>query len=336
MALLTSTSDESDGWARCLTACLGTIGIGALLLLALMVAVDPYDTGKFGWLGIDGVDDQNTHTASASRARDAQFDSAIVGSSTAQMLHPAELSRATGLRFVQLYLTGGSPRQQLTVLDSFLRHHQRPGALVIVTDPLWCVHQRVDDPNDRFPYWLYDDSSLAYAVRLLSWPAIQRASRRISIGLGWRKRDEPNGYFSYEAFWHRGEFRPVSPPRDFVPGAPVGGRDGFPEIMRLDAVIKQLPANVAVVLVVPPTFHAAVAKPGMPAAAERDACNAALQRIVAGRARSNFINYRIENALTRNPDNFADLIHYRPSIASKMAEGIADSIRLGEAAKIDF
>ena len=43
--------------------------IGAVLLFAVMIAVDPYDTGKFGWLGIDGVDDRNTHFATASRAR---------------------------------------------------------------------------------------------------------------------------------------------------------------------------------------------------------------------------------------------------------------------------
>ena len=79
-----------------------------------------------------------------------------------------------------------------------------------------------------------------------------------------------------------------------------------------------------------------IAKPGTPAAVEREACNAALKRVVAGRPHSNFINYRIENALTRDPANFADFIHYRPVIADRMVEGIVESIRLGEAAKIDF
>src|SRR4051812_18084338 len=240
MASPTSTSEELDGWARCLKACLGTLVIGALLLLALMIAVDPYDTGKFGWLGIDGVDDRDTHTATVSRARDTQFDSAVIGNSTAQMLNPAELSRATGLRFVQLYLTGGSPREMLTVIDTFLRHHRMPGALVIVVDPSWCVHERVDDPNDRFPYWLYDDGLLDYAARLLSVPAIERVAQRISIGLGWRKRNEPNGYFSYEDIWHPGVFRAKDPPRDPLPAAPAAGRDAFSEIARLDAVIKRL------------------------------------------------------------------------------------------------
>ena len=57
---------------------------------------------------------------------------------------------------------------------------------------------------------------------------------------------------------------------------------------------------------------------------------------MAGRPHSNFINYRVDNALTRDDANFADFIHYRPILASRMAEGIAASIKLGNAAKIDF
>ena len=336
MGLLTSTSDRADEWGSSLVACLGTLGIGALLLFAVMIAVDPYDTGKFGWLGIDGVDDRDTHFATASRVRDPQFDSAVIGNSTAQMLNPAVLSRATGLRFVQLYLTGGSPREQLTVLDAFLRNHRQVGALVIVADPFWCVHRRVEYPGDRFPYWLYDDGRLAYLARLMSFPAIERMSQRISIGLGWRQRNEPNGYFSYEDIWHPGVFRSTNLPRDPVPAESAAVRETFPEITLLDAAVKRLPAGVSVVLVVPPTLSTTIPKPGTPAAAEREACNAALKRVVAGRPRSNFINYRIENALTRDPANFADFIHYRPVIADRMAEGIADSIKFGEAAKIDF
>ena len=57
---------------------------------------------------------------------------------------------------------------------------------------------------------------------------------------------------------------------------------------------------------------------------------------MAGRPHSNFINYRVDNALTRDDANFADFIHYRPILASRMSEGIAASIKLGNAAKIDF
>jgi hypothetical protein len=69
---------------------------------------------------------------------------------------------------------------------------------------------------------------------------------------------------------------------------------------------------------------------------ERQACDAALRKIVAGRPHSNFINYRVDNARTRDRADFLDYIHYRPLIAAKISEGIAASIRLGEAARIDF
>ena len=171
---------------------------------------------------------------------------------------------------------------------------------------------------------------------MLTWPAIEHVGQRISIGLGWRKRGRPDGYFSYEDIWHPGVFRETNLPWDPVPAQSAEVRESFPEIALLGAAVKRLPANVPVVLAVPPTLASVVAKPGTPAAADREACNAALKRVVAGRPNSNFINYRVDNALTRNRDNFADFIHYRPILAHKMVEGIADSIKRGEAAKVDF
>jgi hypothetical protein len=328
-----SDSDTSPEWARCLVACVGALGLGGLLLFAFMVAVDPYDSGKFGLLGIDGVNDRNTHTAVASFARDANFDSAIIGNSTALMLDPVELSRATGRHFVQLAVTGAGPAEEFAVLDFFLRNHRRVGALVVVTDPSWCAHDAAA-PWKAFPYWLYEKSSLAYAGRLISWPAIEHAFQRLSIGLGVRKRMDPTGTF--KDIWPPGEFHEINKPKDVPPAATIAARGVFPEISRLGDAVKRLPADVAVVLTVPPTLATTVPQPGSVAAGEREACNAALKQIVIGRPRSNFIDYRIDNAMTRDRANFVDFIHYRPSVASRMAEGIAASLELGNAAKIDF
>ena len=104
----------------------------------------------------------------------------------------------------------------------------------------------------------------------------------------------------------------------------------------LDAVIKKLPTDVAVIVLVPPTIASTVPQPGTPEAAERGACNAALKRTVAGRPHSKFINYRVDNALTRDRANFIDSIHYRANVAAKIAAGIVASLRSGEAARIDF
>lgn len=332
----TSSSDPDPGWRRSLIACLGTLIGGALVILALMVVVDPYDSGKLGLLGISGVDNRSTHITAASRARDADFNAAILGNSTAQMIDPAGLSRATGIRFVQLYMTGANPREQIAVLDFFLRHHKEVGALVIAADPGWCVHERPKEAGVPFPYWLYDEGIVTYAARLISWPAIEQAFQRLSIGLGWRQRMTPNGFSGYEDIWPPGRFNEVNMPRDPAPEASAAARAIFPEIAALDAVVRKLPADVPVVIVVPPTFAATIAKPGTAEALERSACDAALRKVVAGRSRSNFINYRVDNSWTRDRANFADFIHYRAGLARKIEEGVAASLSLGDKAQIDF
>jgi hypothetical protein len=336
MGLPTSTSDRPDEWGSSLAACLGALGIGALLLFAVMILVDPYDTGKFGWLGIDGVDDRNPLTANASRARDPQFDSAIFGNSTGQLINPAELSQATGKRFVQLVAPGADPRGHLAILDFFRRHHPRIGGLVFVIDDPWCRHDPANLPANSFPFWLYGDDSFGYVEQFFTWSALDRVFRRITIGLGSRQRTYLDGFWSYEEVWLPGQKHPAAAPQPQAPPFAGSVSDVFPFKAMLDQALRKLPADVPVVLIAPPVFHTIIPKPGTQAAAERQACNAAYRSIIAGRPHSNFIDYRVDNELTRDPQNFADLIHYRAKIARKLGEGIATSFRLGEAAKIDF
>ena len=328
-------AETATEWRRWLVAFLSVPVIGACVILAFLIAVDPYDTGKFGLLRIDGVDDQNTVTAIPSRARDLQFDSAVIGNSTVQRLNPAELSQATGLRFVQLYKIGATPREILTILDLFMRKHPHPRALIIGADPYWCWHG-LKEPAQDLPYWLYDQSFFEYAVRLISWRSMEHAFQRISIGLGYRPRAIVDGFFNYEEIWPPGLFRDAARPMDPAPATTAAERDVFPAIARLDAAIKKIPSDVPIVLFVPPTLATTLPQPGSVEAIERQACNAALERTVAGRPSSRFINYRVDNALTRNRDDFADFIHYRGAIAEKITQGIIATLRLGPAAKIEF
>lgn len=321
-------------WRRWLVAFLSVPLIGISVILAFLVAVDPYDTGKFALMDVHGVDDWNTRTAIPSRARDPQFDAAVIGNSTIQRLNPTELSQATGLRFVQLYMIGGSPHEVLAVLDLYMRHHPRPRALVVGVDPSWCVHDGSDAARN-FPYWLYDRSFFEYAVRLISWQTFEHAFQRIGMALGWRERKRADGFANYEELWPP-PFRNANRPRDPKPAPSEAERNVFPAIALLDAAIKKIPIEVPIVLLAPPTFHTTVPQPGSVGVLEQTACHGALARIVAGRPHSNFINYRVDNELTRNADNFADFIHYREIIARKMAEGIVASLRFGPAAKIDF
>ena len=165
---------------------------------------------------------------------------------------------------------------------------------------------------------------------------MEHAFQRLRSVSACAKRNDPSGFFSYEDIWLPGTFNEINRPRDPAPVATAAERVILPEVARLDAAIKKLPADIPVVVVVPPTYYPTIAVSGTAAGQDREVCNAALKRVVAGRPHSNFINYRIDNAMTRDVANFADFIHYRPKIARKIHEGIAASIRDGEAAKIDF
>ncbi len=336
MNLSTSGSDDASAWGRWLTVCFSTIAIGAALVFTLVIAVDPYDSGRFGFLGIEGVDDWTAATANASRARDVHFNSAVISNSTGQRLVPAELSRASGKHFVQLASPGADPRGQLAILDFFIRHHQQIGALVIVTDAPWCTHELAPLSKNAFPFWIYGESTLEYAGHLFSWGAIDHAFQRIMIGLGRRQRYNPDGSFNYEDYFPADMHPPVA--TDQKPAPSFAGKisDVFPVKTLLEREIKKLPVDVPVVVVVPPTFYTAIPQPGSVEAAELEACKAAFRSVEASRPRGSFIDYRIENVLTRDPANFVDLIHYRATIARKMAEGIGASIQFGNSAKIDF
>jgi hypothetical protein len=332
----TSSSDDASAWGRCLAACLGTLAVGATLLLLIAVAVDPYDSGKFGWLGIAGVSDDNPRVANASRARDPQFDSAVIGDSTAMLLDPAELSRSAGGRFVKLTGYGLDPREQLAMLDSFIRHHRRFGALVLVTNMTWCSRDPLPPFKTSFPFWLYEDGKLDYAAHLFSWRALEHVAQRLMIGLGRRPRDNPEGATDYEKIWPPGQFQELHVPSEMTPTASGARGDAFPALAELAELLKRLPEEVPLVLAMPPTFHTLVPQPGSVAAVVNEACGTALKHIIARRPHGHFIDFRVDNALTRDPANFADAIHYRARIARRMEATIAAMIRFGAAAKIDF
>ncbi|MGJ4887730.1 hypothetical protein [Bradyrhizobium sp. HKCCYLR20261] len=338
MSSSTSSSDAvaSAIWERCIAAFLAALGGGALLVLALMVAIDPYDSGRFGLLGIKGTGDSWTPTGQVSRARDPDFDSAVIGNSTAQLIRPDTLSAATGSRFVQLFVSGAPPQAQLAVLGFFLRHHAKPRALVVVIDDPWCAHQDAIAANDTFPYWLYDGSALRYTAHLFNWRAIDLAIRRIKIWRGLRAPERPDGYSDYEIDYPPGTQAPADVPQPPAPRDDEAISTSFPLAERLNRLIRGVPAETSVVLVVPPNFHTILPTPGSRAAREREACNAAFRQLVSGRAHSNLIDFRVDNALTRNPANFLDHIHYRSAIARRVNDGIIASIRDGAAARIDF
>lgn len=331
---ISSSDAPAPEWGRWLAVFLGVLVAAGGLVFAFLIAIDPYDSGRYVPSFIAGVSDDSPRTANASRGRDQNFDSAIIGNSSGQALRPATLSQLTGLRFVQLTVPGTGPREQLALLRWFMRHHPRIGALTFVTDSTWCTGNPALPLTHPFPFWLYSDSHFEYLSHLFSSRALGRSIRRIRLARGTRARSAPDGYWDYEVLGHTDFRADALIPDDF--GVARGETwPGFPAIDLLRSFIAGI-GDTPVVIVMPPLMAANLPQPGTPGAARLQACKAALAQLVAGRPRSNFLDFRIDDPATRQPANFMDSMHYRAPVARAIEQRIAESLRLGNAVPAKF
>lgn len=327
MTSSTSVSDPARQWRRWLAAFGGVFfGLGALLF-AVLLLIDPYDTGRFPSFGLVGVGDRSMRTADASRGRDSHFNAAIVGNSTGQILNPYRLSEQTGLRFIQLSIPQLGPREQLTLMHWVLSHHASYGALVITTDMLWCSH----DPNlplrEPFPFWLYGDDA-DYLANVVSSKAIDRAVWRLQIALGLAKSVDPVGYTDYIS-GKRPPFEPL-PTGSPVDTGETHGQHPFPWIDQLRALVEALPQSVRVIIVVPPVYFAYLSPPGSKEAKAIDTCKAALRGVVADRSLGAFLDFRVDMPEVHDISDFVDLVHYREKLQRVVEDRIIATLRSDE------
>ena len=312
------TANEARAWRRFDIRFGASLAVLSAAIFLLLLFIDPYDSGRLMHYGTLGVVDENPRTADVSRARDQAFDAAIFGNSRGQMLDPAQLSAETNFKFVQLTIPGTGPREQLSLLDWFVRHHHHIGAIIFVTDPAWCTQDAALPELNPFPFWLYSDNTINYLRNLFRTEALTRAWRRTLLWLGLRHRSRPDGYWDYEIdrTW---AFQPqVSrnfSPAELAPKAPVLA---FPAVAALSAAFGELPAGVALSFVMPPTFYAGLPSIGDPAADQIVQCKGALIAF-AERFGGSFLDFNVDGPLARDNKNFMDTAHYRRNVANEMA-----------------
>jgi hypothetical protein len=317
---------ERRAWGRWLAVfCATFLGAGALLYIS-MLAVDPYDTGRFPNLGIVGIDDINPRTANASRGRDLRFNASIVGNSTGQNIDPYKLSDRTGLRLLQLTIPGIGPREQLAMMRWIMRNHHDYGAFVLVADTFWCSPDPKLPLMYPFPFWLYR-GDLEYLANVLSPKSLDRVGWRIRVALGLKPPSDLVRFGVYED----GENLPYAPAPRVAPGTldKIGSPPRLPWIDQLAIFIRRLPRPTSFVIVMPPVYYELLPTAGSKEAAGVDACKRALARVVAGRSHSGFLDFRVDSPASRNVANWIDNVHYRVAIAAAMEQKIAAAIRDG-------
>ena len=325
----TETLEQSDvAWRGFVVRFLAVFVAVLALTLAFVILIDPYDSGRFPGLGIDGVSDTNQRTEHVSLGRSGKFNAAIFSDSHGQLLDPDRLTQATRLSFVQLSIPGGYAPEQLAVMGWFIRHHAHVGAIVLAADERWCS----DDPQPWrwFPFWLYGDSDWQYLVNSLNSRSVGAAFRRIKHAMGLLQPSDPRGYDDYEARRpadYRFDFPPVPPPP--APAAtPVDlGARPFPAIDRLKA---ELPADTPLVVVFPPVYIAVLPAAPYELAVLKE-CKARLARLATSTPRGGFLDYLIDSPITRDQASFQDIDHYRAPVA-RLIEGQIAAILNGQGA----
>jgi hypothetical protein len=322
----------AKSWTRFAVLYLAVFFIGSAAILLLILAIDPYDSGRFPSLRLVGIVDENPRTAVVSRGRDAQFKAAVVGNSHGQLLSPARLSQATGVRFVQLTVPGTGPREQFAVMRWFARHHARIGALVLVADLGWCTQDAKLPMVNPFPFWLYSESDLEYLSNIFSTRSLDLGFRRVMLALGWRTPSDPAGYWDYEAGrpW---TFNPPIP-EEQPPAASRFEREfSFPAILPLSSHVERLPARTPLIIVMAPIFFTELPRAGSEDAARLAQCKQALARLAAARPGSAFLDYLLDTPMTRDPKNFMDAAHYRADVAKRIEADIARALAAVPAAR---
>jgi hypothetical protein len=318
---------ESPAWRRWLIAFALFSAAGLALLYAFIVLVDPYTTGRFALSQrLDRVS-KNQFFAKTSVIRDPQFDTAIVGASTAGSLDPAPIGAASGRKVAQLAFYGTVPQIHRFVSRVFERHHRgRSTAQIIVMDSNWCSPGIVPRPHP-FPDWVYESLNREYLSQLFDTEAAKTAGRRLGIWLGLAGQSIPaNG------------FAPIFPPgydpqvvaRKLLahkanPNAPPPNAP-FAELDALAAHLDGLKPETPALLTFLPVFVTSLPPKGSAAALRDAACKDRVRRIVERRPNTAVLNLEGDNALARDVASYVDDIHFRGDVARKVELEIARAL----------
>jgi hypothetical protein len=316
---------ESGRWRHLLWRYAASTLIIGSVLFVLLLALDPYDTGRFALLPAHGVADFGQRLAFASVARRAGVDTAIVGDSTIQLLDPERLSRLIGHRAVSLAVPGSGPVEQLSLADYFRRHHRGQADLTLVfgLDQAWCTTANPIVPSHAFPFWLYSKDRLDYVFNMMRYKTIEAAARRLKLLAGFEHPARPDGYHDYDTgkVWHAPEFAEL--PSEVRAGSVPTAAD-FAAVPLLARFLATLDPGARIVLLIPPRYVSAIPPPGSKAAAALDACKNAYRQLAETRHNTWMLDFLTDGPFARREDDFWDAIHYRKPVARMIEDRLAD------------
>jgi hypothetical protein len=318
----------------------GLAGVYAFVLL-----VDPYDVVPFSLPIERRIVSITQRHMYPQIVRSRAFDALIIGTSTSRLIDPKRLDRAFGARFANLAMNSMTAWEQKRFVEFFTATVGPPKALVVGLDTVWCTpdaSRRTTLPGIGFPEWLYDDVAWNDYPHLLNSATVEIAGRLVGYNLGlYPERVRYDGYEMFvppDAVYDEGKARDAiwgARTPAILPDLPPPHLDDdernaltFGALPWLDAMLADMPTSTAKVLAWMPVHVAAQPIGGTRKAAEEAECKARIAAI--GHARGAIlVDWRITSPITVTDANYWDSLHYRVSIAERIAQGLIDAVREG-------
>ncbi|WP_406858061.1 hypothetical protein ABEG18_10780 [Alsobacter sp. KACC 23698] len=320
----------TNPWRAILQVWAVTAVAAAAAVAALILVVDPYDTGRIRGLGLGFTREQAPRTANASRARNARFDAAVLGNSHVQLLSPARLGAATGATFASLIVPGSGIPEQLAVLDYFMRWRPAPPRILIFgVDEFTCrtgLGASQSLQVGPFPFWLYAPGLAAYLRGAFRYTLVEDAVTLLTGSARATSLADADGFWNYEAnkVWAEAA---AATRIDASQKRPMARFDGpFPAVEALSDRIQALPSTTRVVIVAPPVYAPLLAPPGSREDAAEAACKARIAAIATQRPHTRFLDFHRDTPVSRSKESFWDGSHMTGAVAQEIEAAIVKAL----------
>ena len=312
------------------------------VLYGFVLLVDPWGSMPVSLPLARVPADQNQRYSYPMVARDPQFDSVVIGTSTVRLLRPELLDQRLGGRFANLSMNSARAYEQYLMADLFLQREPAPRTVIVGIDHEWCL---AEDSftlfSDRpFPPWMYDDNPLNDLLYIFTARALEIAVNQLTMSLGLiPPRYGPDGYANflpsddeYDLARAQGHIYGPAGPRPLNRQPPLQVDDatrqqwGFPALAYLRELALRLPDETKLVALLVP-YHAA--RQPAPATLEGQRwleCRRRIAAIVGSHSDGHVIDFMVPSPITLDDSNYWDGLHYNTAIADLLVELVGDAL----------
>ncbi len=321
----------SNGWRQFFLLAAGTAaGVTAFIFLFVAI-VDPFDTLPLS-PPLDRVPiATNARYSFPAIARQQQFDSAIIGTSTSRLLRPDELNAAFNARFVNLAMNAATGYEQSRILEVFLRAHPTPKHVILGLDDIWCLTRRLARYTPRpFPEWMYEPDRWTGYTRLLNLYTVEQAGIQFATLTGFKApvygRDGYTRFVPDDRLYDPA--RVAVHLREVAAAMPRGDATVSPATLPYPALdllrdnLSSVPASTTKILFFAPFNHVERADSGA-LRGEWDECKRRVAAMAAATPNTTVVDFMIPSQITDNDDNYWDAVHYRVAIAERLVRDLA-------------